>query len=626
MGVRVTRSSTGFLMLIALRSEGGRQQCIGTGRLRSRAISPTNCDGCRVWVTWRCFGFELRDADLARPRKLVGFGISPAEVMAAIREQNAADSRRRPRPATGGAGYRDHRADRHARAFQQRRAIPPDHRARDPGRRLHRAPGRCRPGRTLGNDNYAFNLTLNGQESAGLAVSLTTGANALATATAVRERMQALQETFPPDVRWSTPFDTTPFITESVNGVVRTMIESIILVSIVVLLFLQSWRALFLPTLVVPISLIGTCLQACSPLACRSICCRCSRWWWRSASSMTMRIVIVESVERIMREDKLPPREATAKAMGQLSGAIIATTLVLLAVFIPMGFFPGSAGGIYRQFAVTLSVSLVVSTILSLTLAPAICGALLRPARVPAEGEQPGRGARFFGAINRGLERVSDGYGGAVGRMLGRPWLWLGVFLPSRGRNRAAVRAPARRLPAGRGPGLSVRRLQRCAGLDRGAHPAGGAAGRGDPQAPAGGAQRRHGHRLQFLWPGPERGHVVRRPPALGRTQRARRRLAGAGPAHERGDARHPASAGIRAQPTRDPVAGQCLGLHHESRRPRRRRQPGPAGRGDGIGATRRRQRAADRRAAGGHADGAASCSSISTAPRRVRSACSWRR
>jgi multidrug efflux pump len=425
MGVRVTQSSTGFLMLIALRSEGGRRNALELGDFASRNIADELRRLPGVGDV-ALFGSSYAMRIWLDREKLVSFGISPAEVMAAIREQNA-------QTAGGGLGLQPVAPGTETTAqivMRGRFSNPEQFRQiivrATPGGATVRLGDVARV--ELGNDNYAFNLTLNGQESAGLAVSLTTGANALATATAVRERMHALQDTFPPDVRWSTPFDTTPFITESVNGVVRTMIESIILVSIVVLLFLQSWRALFLPTLVVPISLIGTCLGLLAFGVSINLL---------SLFAMVVAIgilnddaiVIVESVERIMREDKLPPREATAKAMGQLTGAIIATTLVLLAVFIPMGFFPGSAGGIYRQFAVTLSVSLVVSTILSLTLAPAICGAMLRPARVAAEGEKPGRGARFFSAINRGLERVSDGYGGAVGRMLGRPWLWLGVFL-----------------------------------------------------------------------------------------------------------------------------------------------------------------------------------------------------
>ncbi|HYG05742.1 MAG TPA: multidrug efflux RND transporter permease subunit [Stenotrophomonas sp.] len=421
MGVRVTQSSTGFLMLIALRSEGARRDALALGDFAARNIADELRRLPGVGDV-SLFGSSYAMRIWLDREKLVSHGISPAEAIAAIREQNA-------QTAGGGLGLQPLgpgtettaqivMRGRFSSAEQFRQIIV----RATPGAAIVRLGDVARV--ELGNDNYAFNLHLNGEPVAGLAVSLTTGANALATATAVRARMQALDDTFPADVHWSTPFDTTPFITESVRGVVRTMVESIILVSIVVLLFLQSWRALFLPTLVVPISLIGACLGLLAfGLSINLL----------SLFAMVVAIgilnddaiVIVESVERIMREDQLPPREATAKAMGQLTGAIIATTLVLLAVFIPMGFFPGSAGGIYRQFAVTLSVSLVVSTILSLTLAPAICGAMLRPPGAPGQG----RGARFFAAINRGLERSSAAYAGVVKRMLGRPWLWAGVFV-----------------------------------------------------------------------------------------------------------------------------------------------------------------------------------------------------
>jgi len=421
MGVRVTQSTTGFLMLIALRSEGGRRNALELGDFAARNVADELRRLPGVGDV-QLFGSSYAMRVWLDREKLVSFGLTPAEVIAAIREQNA-------QTAGGGIGLQPVAPGtettaqiitrgRFSTAAQFRQVIV----RATPGGATVRLGDVARV--ELGNDNYAFNLSLNGEEIAGLAVSLGTGANALATARAVRERMQALATSFPADVHWSTPFDTTPFITESVNGVVRTMVEAMILVSIVVLLFLQSWRAMFLPTLVVPISLVGTCLGL---LAFGMSINLLSLFAMVVAIGILNddAIVIVENVERIMKEEGLESREATAKAMGQLTGAIIATTLVLLAVFIPMGFFPGSAGGIYRQFAVTLSVSLVVSTILSLTLAPAICGAVLRPAG-PA---RQGRGARFFGAINRGLERSSQAYAGAVQRLLGRPWLWLGVFV-----------------------------------------------------------------------------------------------------------------------------------------------------------------------------------------------------
>ncbi|WP_313341706.1 multidrug efflux RND transporter permease subunit [Stenotrophomonas sp.] len=423
MGVRVSQASNGFLMLISLQSDTGRYSALELGDYANSTIADELRRVHGVGdVT--LFGSSYAMRIWLDREKLVSYGISPGEVMAAVREQNA-------QTAGGGLGLQPTTPSTETTAqivMRGRFSTPEQFRQviirATPGAATVRLGDVARV--ELGNDNYAFNLRLNGQETAGLAVSLATGANALSTATAVRQRMQDLETSFPDGMHWTTPFDTTPFITESVSGVAVTMVQSLVLVSIVVLLFLQSWRAVFVPTIVVPVSLLGACLGLLAFGVSINLL---------SLFAMVVAIgilnddaiVIVESVERIMREDALPPREATAKAMGQLSGAIIATTLVLLAVFIPMGFFPGSAGGIYRQFAITLSVSLVVSTILSLTLAPAICGAMLRPAK-----EQVGKGGprrRLFSAINAGLDRSTRSYAGWVGGMLLRPWLWIGVFL-----------------------------------------------------------------------------------------------------------------------------------------------------------------------------------------------------
>ena len=423
MGVRVTQASNGFLMLISLQSDKGRYSALELGDYANSNIADELRRVHGVGdVT--LFGSSYAMRIWLDREKLVSYGISPGEVMAAVREQNA-------QTAGGGLGLQPTTPSTETTAqivMRGRFSTPEQFRQviirATPGAATVRLGDVARV--ELGNDNYAFNLRLNGQETAGLAVSLATGANALSTATAVRQRMQDLETSFPDGMQWTTPFDTTPFITESVNGVAVTMLQSLVLVSIVVLLFLQSWRAVFLPTIVVPVSLLGACLGLLAFGVSINLL---------SLFAMVVAIgilnddaiVIVESVERIMREEDLPPREATAKAMGQLSGAIIATTLVLLAVFIPMGFFPGSTGGIYRQFAVTLSVSLVVSTILSVTLAPAICGAMLR--RPDDAPKRRHLGHRLFDAVNNGLERSSAAYGRVVGRMLARPLPWIAGFV-----------------------------------------------------------------------------------------------------------------------------------------------------------------------------------------------------
>ncbi len=422
MGVRVTQASNGFLMLIALQSEGDQYSALELGDFAANNVADELRRLHGVGDV-SLFGSSYAMRIWLDREKLLSYGIAPGEVMAAIREQNA-------QTAGGGLGLQPTTAETETTAqivLRGRFSTPEQFRQvilrATPGAAIVRVGDVARV--ELGQDTYAFNLSLNGRPTAGLAVSLASGANALATATAVRERLQQLEASFPEGMVWVTPFDTTPFITESVRGVALTMVQSMLLVSVVVLLFLQSWRAMFLPTLVVPISLLGACVGLLALGVSINLL---------SLFAMVVAIgilnddaiVIVENVERIMREEDLPAPDATAKAMGQLSGAIIATTLVLLAVFVPMGFFPGSAGGIYRQFAVTLSVSLVVSTVLSLTLAPAICAAMLRPR---AEIARKGPVQRVFASINAGLERSSQGYASGVGHMLMRPWLWIAVFV-----------------------------------------------------------------------------------------------------------------------------------------------------------------------------------------------------
>jgi multidrug efflux pump len=428
LGVRVTASSSGFLMMIALKSKSGATNAVEMGNYannnivdelrRVHGVGDVQLFGSpyamRVWL----------DRD-----RLAGFGLSAAEVLAAIREQNSqtAGGGLGAQPIAPGSEFNAQiiTQNRFSTAQQFREIIV----ASRPDGSTVRLGDVARV--ELGQDSYAFRSTLNGAEMVGMAVQLASGASALSTADGVRARMKQLQSGFPPDVAWMTPFDTTPFIVASVRNVLITMVETMVLVSIVVFLFLQRWRAALVPTLIVPIALVGTCLGL--------------QLFGLSINLLSLfamvvaigilnddAIVIVENVERIMNEEGLSAREATVKAMGQISWAIVATTLVLVAVFTPMAFFPGSSGGIYRQFSVTLTVSIVVSTILSLTLAPALCGSLLQP---PAA--ETGRSRNWFARplqwifnlFNTGMERGTAGYLKGVDAMLGAPVRWLLVFV-----------------------------------------------------------------------------------------------------------------------------------------------------------------------------------------------------
>jgi multidrug efflux pump len=247
-------------------------------------------------------------------------------------------------------------------------------------------------------------------------------------------RLRELGPTFPPDIRWSIPYDTTPFITASVSDVEKTLLIAMALVFLVMFLFLQDWRPTLIAAIVVPISLGGACLGLAAFGMSINIL---------SLLAMVVAIgilvddaiVVVENVDRIMKEEGLNRRRATVKAMGQITGAIVGITLVLVAVFLPMAFFPGSTGGIYRQFSVTLAVSVFVSAALALTLTPALCAMILKEPRAqPSTDLPPGSGPlrwlhRFFAAFNRAFAANRERYGRSVDRMLDRPLRWLAAFV-----------------------------------------------------------------------------------------------------------------------------------------------------------------------------------------------------
>ncbi|MDK2797563.1 MAG: multidrug efflux pump [Tepidiphilus sp.] len=267
----------------------------------------------------------------------------------------------------------------------------------------------------LGAQDYSVFARLNGQPNAAIGIKLAPGYNALETAQRVRAQVEDLAKYFPPGIDWIVPYDTTPFIEISIREVVKTLFEAVVLVFIVMYLFLGNLRATLIPTIVVPVSLVGAAVGL-----------------WVLGYSINVltlfamvlaigivvddAIVVVENVERVMAEDKLPPREAAHKAMSQIVGAIIGITLVLTSVFIPMAFFPGSVGVIYRQFSVTLVLSMLFSALMALTLTPALCATLLKP-------HKEGHGEKgFFGWFNRGFLATTRGYVATVRHAITRPW------------------------------------------------------------------------------------------------------------------------------------------------------------------------------------------------------------
>ena len=346
------------------------------------------------------------------PNKLDGYSLTPSDVIAAVRAQNAQVSAGQvgAAPALPGAALNATiTAQSRLRTPQQFEDIilrnTPD------GALVHlRDVARVE----LGSESYSTVVKFNGKPAAGMPIRLTPGANALDTAKAVKARMAELAKTFPPGVKYVAVIDTTPFIQKSIGEVVKTLAEAIILVFLVIFLFLQNWRATLIPTIAVPVVLLGTfgILSAVG----------------FSINVLTMfalvlaigllvddAIVVVENVERIMSEEGLSPLEATRKSMREITGALVGIALVLAAVFVPMAFFGGSQGVIYRQFSVTIVSAMGLSVLTALILTPALCATLLKPQH---EVKTEKRG--FLGWFNRNFDHASQRYQSRIRRLLGR--------------------------------------------------------------------------------------------------------------------------------------------------------------------------------------------------------------
>jgi len=352
------------------------------------------------------------------PDRMARLGVTVQEVAAAIRDQNATNPAgrlgRQPSPESTQLTFAVTTRGRLATAAQFDSVVV---RARTDGSLIRVSDVGSA---TLGARSYDATGRLNGKPTTNFLVNQRPGANALDVKQAIDDRMAELSRTFPPGFRWQAAFDTTPFIRESITEVVKTLLEAMVLVTLVVFIFLQSWRATVIPLLAVPVSIIGTFLglQALG----------------MSINTLTLfglvlaigivvddAIVVIENVERIMAEEHVPPREAANRAMRQVSGALVAIVLVLCAVFVPVAFIGGVTGEFYKQFAVTIVISVVLSGIVALTLTPALCAVML----THSNEDSTNKYARKF---NAWFHRVTDRYLGGVGRLVGRPRRWLAVF------------------------------------------------------------------------------------------------------------------------------------------------------------------------------------------------------
>jgi multidrug efflux pump len=418
-GISVAKASTGFLMVAAFVSKDGRMNTTDLADYVDSTLNDTLKRVEGVGST-QLFGSGYAMRIWLDPTKLEKYALMPSDVAAAIQAQNTQVSagqlgglpqvRGQQLNATVTALSRLQTVQQFENIILKSGASGSIVRLNDVARV------------ELGAKSYDTVSRYNGQPTTGLAISLATGANAIDTAKAVQATIERLKPTLPEGVEVTYPYDTTPFVTLSIEKVVHTLFEAIVLVFIVMYVFLQNLRATFIPMLAVPVVLLGTF----GVLAVAGF----------SINTLTMfamvlaigllvddAIVVVENVERVMQEEKLSPKEATIKSMGEITGALIGIATVLSAVFVPMAFFGGSVGVIYRQFSITIVTAMVLSVVVALVLTPALCATMLKP--VGEHGTRKG----FFGWFNRNFERTTQGYRSGIAGMIARPARFLIVFL-----------------------------------------------------------------------------------------------------------------------------------------------------------------------------------------------------
>ncbi|MDP9108968.1 MAG: efflux RND transporter permease subunit [Pseudomonadota bacterium] len=419
-GVQVAKARSNILLFTSLSSTDGKLDPVALGDYLSRNVLNEIKRVPGVGQA-QLFGTERAMRIWIDPQKLVGYKLTTTDIGNAVRGQNAQVSSGTlgdlPSPAsqqysapvvvTGQLSTPEEFGNIVLRANPDGSVV----RLRDVARI------------EIGGQNYGLSARLNGKPTSAIAVQLSPTGNALATAQRVRAKMDELSRYFPAGVKYDIPYDTSKFVQISIEEVVKTLLEAIVLVFLVMYLFLQNLRYTLIPTIVVPVALMGT-------FAAMSL-------FGFSINVLTMfgmvlaigilvddAIVVVENVERIMSAEGLSPRLATRKAMGQITGAIIGITLVLIAVFIPMAFFGGAVGAIYRQFSLSMVSSMVFSALMALTLTPALCATILKPVEAGHHVAKTG----FFGWFNRGFQRTADGYQSFIGKILGTAGRYLLVY------------------------------------------------------------------------------------------------------------------------------------------------------------------------------------------------------
>ena len=411
-GVQVNKSVRNFLIVVGLISEDGRMSGTDLADYNASVIKDpiSRLPGVGEIQT---FGTQYAMRIWLDPDKLTKYQLATSDVVTAVRAQNA-------QVAAGALGDLPAMPGQllNATIMAQSRLQTPEQfgaillRVNTDGSRVFlRDVARLE----LGSETYTTLARYNGKPASGMAIRPATGANALETVAAVKKKVAELSAFFPPGVKAIYPYDTTPFVRISVKEVVKTLLEAIVLVFLVIFLFLQNWRATLIPTIAVPVVLLGTFgVMAAAGYSINTL----TLFGLVLAIGLLVddAIVVVENVERVMQEEGLSPKEATRKSMDQISGALVGIGLVLCAAFVPMAFFTGSSGVIYRQFSLTIASAVALSVMIALILTPALCATMLKP--IPKGHHEKKRG--FFGWFNRVFDRNADRYASGVGAFLRR--------------------------------------------------------------------------------------------------------------------------------------------------------------------------------------------------------------
>ncbi|QYJ90071.1 MULTISPECIES: efflux RND transporter permease subunit [Shewanella] len=411
-GVKVNKSSSGFLMVLGFVSQDGSLEKNDiSDYVGSNILDPMS----RVPGVGeiQLFGAQYAMRIWLDPLKLTQYNLTSLDIMASIREQNAQVSAGQLGGAPSIAGQELNATvtaqSRLQTAEEFRKIIIKS----DPSGAKVYLEDVARV--ELGSESYSVESFYNGRPAAGLAIKLATGANALATAERVREKVDEMKPFFPQGLEVVYPYDTTPFVEKSIEGVVHTLLEAVVLVFVIMYLFLQNFRATLIPTIAVPVVLLGTfAILSATGFSINTL----TMFAMVLAIGLLVddAIVVVENVERVMSEDGLSPIEATKKSMDQITGALVGIGLTLSAVFVPMAFMSGSTGVIYRQFSVTIVSAMALSVLVAIILTPALCATMLKPIAKGHHAVETG----FFGWFNRTFDKMTSRYEAGVAAMIKR--------------------------------------------------------------------------------------------------------------------------------------------------------------------------------------------------------------